>query len=84
MPTFGVMMIFISYILPYSNNGPLWNGVVKEAEYCRSNWIVGLLAMNNIFKTDRLVRVFYLLQVQVNYSKFDFCRNFSFFRSAFG
>lgn len=82
MPTFGVMMIFISYILPYSNNGPLWNSVVKEAEYCRSNWIVGLLAMNNIFKTDRLVSVFYVLHV--NQFKFDFCRNFSFFRSAFG
>lgn len=51
------MIMFISYVLPYASDGPLWSEVVKEAEYCRSNWLVGLLAVNNIFKPDQLVRV---------------------------
>ncbi|XP_065222003.1 nose resistant to fluoxetine protein 6-like [Planococcus citri] len=54
-PAFGVLMLYIIYILPYTGDGPLWNyEVLSEVGYCKETWWAALFAINNIVRTDQL------------------------------
>jgi len=59
-------MLFIVYILPYLSDGPLWHYTFIEAEYCRTNWLVGVLAINNI-NPEGLVSTNTLIQLLIEF-----------------
>ena len=56
VPVFGILMLYIIFILPYTGEGPLWNQrVMNEVANCRESWWTNLLAISNIIKTDKQV-----------------------------
>lgn len=56
IPTFGLLMLFVIYILPNLGEGPLWDyRILKEVENCKENWWTNILAINNIVNPERQV-----------------------------
>ncbi|XP_065222000.1 nose resistant to fluoxetine protein 6-like [Planococcus citri] len=54
-PVFGVLVLYVIYIFPYTGDGPLWNyEVLSEVDKCKETWWAGLFAINNIVRTDQL------------------------------
>ncbi|XP_065221988.1 nose resistant to fluoxetine protein 6-like isoform X2 [Planococcus citri] len=54
-PVFGVLLLYIIYVFPYTGDGPLWNyEVLSEVNKCKETWWAGLFAINNIVRTDKL------------------------------
>jgi len=46
-------------VSPYVSDGPLWlDESLIEAEYCRTNWLVGVLMISNI-NPEKIVSVYY-------------------------
>ncbi len=58
IPAVITVMMLVGFILPYLNEGPLWNQKVDTAAgNCKASFWYNVLAVGNIFGTDRLVRV---------------------------
>lgn len=56
IPTFGLLILFIIYILPHLGEGPLWDfRILKEVENCKENWWTNILAINNLVNPERQV-----------------------------
>ncbi|KAG5878798.1 hypothetical protein JTB14_026062 [Gonioctena quinquepunctata] len=50
VPTFAALIAFCTFILPWINNGPLWNLVVTQhSDICKKNWWRNLLFVHNYF-----------------------------------
>ncbi|XP_065222006.1 uncharacterized protein LOC135846697 [Planococcus citri] len=54
-PVFGVLILFIIYIFPYTGDGPLWNyQILNEVNKCKETWWASLFAISNIVRPDQL------------------------------
>lgn len=58
VPTFGVVIIFCTFVLPLLGSGPQWNLVVNtHADNCKTNWWLNLLFIHNYFGFSKMVCV---------------------------
>ncbi|XP_065201228.1 nose resistant to fluoxetine protein 6-like [Planococcus citri] len=54
VPVFGILVLYIIYILPYTSEGPMWDyRIMNEVTKCQESWWANLLVINNIVKTDQ-------------------------------
>ncbi|XP_065204696.1 nose resistant to fluoxetine protein 6-like [Planococcus citri] len=69
IPVFGILMLYIIFILPYTGDGPLWNyKITREVNNCMRSWWASLLAINNVVRTDQqcLISSYYIsLDIQL-------------------
>lgn len=56
LPTFAALISFCTFILPWLNNGPMWNLVVTHHSHiCKKNWWRNLLFIHNYFGFKEMV-----------------------------
>lgn len=57
VPTFGALILFCTFILPYLGTGPQWNLVVAQhATKCKKYWWRNLLFIHNYYGFEEMVR----------------------------
>nr|XP_022903854.1 nose resistant to fluoxetine protein 6 [Onthophagus taurus] len=50
LPTFAALIIFCTFVLPWTNSGPLWNSVVTHhSDICKKYWWRNMLFIHNYF-----------------------------------
>lgn len=56
VPAVGLLLLFVTHILPHISEGPLWNyRVIPTAETCKITWWTDLMAVSNIFTAKKQV-----------------------------
>ena len=51
-------MLFVIFVLPYTNEGPLWDyKITNEVTNCKASFWSSIFAVNNIFKADQSVSI---------------------------
>lgn len=51
-----LVVLFIIYIFPYLNDGPLWkHRVIKEVVNCKASFWADVFAVSNIFENEHQV-----------------------------
>ncbi|CAG2058139.1 unnamed protein product [Timema podura] len=54
-PPYALMIGFFSTVVVYCGSGPIWyRGVVVQSDWCRENWFLNLLYVNNYIDNQRL------------------------------
>ncbi|XP_047994520.1 O-acyltransferase like protein-like [Leguminivora glycinivorella] len=55
VPAFAIVVFFVSAVFPYMGSGPMWPKVVDlETAYCRKNWWLSLLMLNNYIDSEHI------------------------------
>lgn len=50
IPTFGALILFCTFVLPWTNSGPFWNQVIMEHSHkCKRYWWRNFLFIHNYF-----------------------------------
>nr|CAD7397973.1 unnamed protein product [Timema poppensis] len=61
-PPYALMIGFFSTVVVYCGSGPIWyRGVVVQSDWCRENWFLNLLYVNNYIDNQRLVSTIHKL-----------------------
>lgn len=56
MPVFAIIIAYVTHVLPYTSDGPIWNARIGiEVENCKKNWWLDLLLLNNFINADEQV-----------------------------
>ncbi len=55
-PTYAILVGISATLVSYAGNGPLWFLIEAAEENCRKNWWTNLLYINNLYKTDQMVK----------------------------
>lgn len=56
-PTYAILVGVGATLVNYADNGPSWFVIEAEVENCRKNWWTNLLYINNLYKTDQMVKI---------------------------
>lgn len=57
LPTFGALILFCTFVLPWLGSGPLWNLVVlHHSDICKQNWWRNMLFIHNYYGFKDMVK----------------------------
>ena len=52
-----MILILLTFLLPLMGSGPVWKEVVgRNVKYCQDNWWLNLFLIQNLYKSDQMVR----------------------------
>nr|XP_018899950.1 PREDICTED: nose resistant to fluoxetine protein 6-like [Bemisia tabaci] len=58
VPLYALIIALYTFVMPNLGDGPLWNRFVeREVNYCRKNWWLNLLFINNYVHADQLCMI---------------------------
>lgn len=55
-PTYAILVGIMATLVVYLGNGPNWYIVEMQAQLCKDNWWTNILYINNIVKSNQIVR----------------------------
>nr|XP_018899951.1 PREDICTED: nose resistant to fluoxetine protein 6-like [Bemisia tabaci] len=58
VPLYALVIAFYTFVMPSLGEGPVWNRFVeRDVAYCRKNWWLNLLFINNYVHSDQLCMI---------------------------